>query len=105
LISISPLDPRPPLFPYTTLFRSDDNPRLGLDLNGSRWTCGVNHLDVPRCTFQRRSQLRGECFQRPSSRGTRHFESIERHSIVLRSEEHTSELQSRGQLVCRLLLE
>src|SRR5690625_6268651 len=32
-------------------------------------------------------------------------EKIRRFAILLRSEEHTSELQSRGHLVCRLLLE
>src|SRR5438067_10059484 len=73
--------PRSTLFPYTTLFRSDDGlrprlpdePRHALHLE-------LRHLFVARCV------------QMKSVSG-------------LRSEEHTSELQSRFDLVCRLLLE
>src|SRR5207253_5897478 len=35
----------------------------------------------------------------------RHRHAVERYADRMRSEEHTSELQSRGHLVCRLLLE
>src|SRR5690625_6762454 len=82
---------RPPsrstLFPYTTLFRSN--------------ICGE------------RSRISGEC----GNDGTDYFYRIYRYfcdckpdawiciCTVGRSEEHTSELQSRGHLVCRLLLE
>src|SRR5439155_22108412 len=70
--------PRSTLFPYTTLFRS----RL------TRWPPGSR---LPRCPCARSStRARGKCTPR-ARRG--------------RSEEHTSELQSRGHLVCRLLLE
>src|SRR5437870_6590185 len=70
--------PRSTLFPYTTLFRSLDNRRaLGRHLGGN---------------------LVGEPGRRRSVLG-RVREDAER------SEEHTSELQSRGHLVCRLLLE
>src|SRR2546430_7609047 len=62
--------PRSTLFPYTTLFRSEDGDSLG-------------QRDVIVL------QLRDD-----------HRESIEN-----RSEEHTSELQSQSNLVCRLLLE
>src|SRR3712207_6888685 len=79
--------PRSTLFPYTTLFRSHVLDRLGnllrepfLDLEPAR-----EDLDDPR-------QL-GEADD-PSRRDVRD-----------RSEEHTSELQSRQYLVCRLLLE
>src|SRR3972149_8021607 len=58
--------PRSTLFPYTTLFRSDDQP-------------------------QRRGRRSG----------VRQRGGAQRH----RSEEHTSELQSQSNLVCRLLLE
>src|SRR5439155_12229441 len=75
---------RPPptstLFPYTTLFRS------GLD--------GVIYLDVPR----------NELIARVITRGKREGRSDDT-ARDERSEEHTSELQSRGHLVCRLLLE
>src|SRR2546421_6883092 len=70
--------PRSTLFPYTTLFRSkgDTSDRLLLQ---SRYHAGQN-LPVA-------SQLRAQA------------------SRDERSEEHTSELQSRSDLVCRLLLE
>src|SRR5437660_8262607 len=71
--------PRSTLFPYTTLFRSVSDPALTRCPGAGR-----NHGAV------------GTPPQRvsPSSRYDR-----------TRSEEHTSELQSRGHLVCRLLLE
>src|SRR2546426_12205065 len=76
--------PRSTLFPYTTLFRSPcpsgEHSRTGL-LRGSPGTLGSR----PRGG---RSERRG------AGRG-----------LVSRSEEHTSELQSPCNLVCRLLLE
>src|SRR3712207_7350232 len=74
--------PRSTLFPYTTLFRSPTRPRPLLQLNTS-----PSNLTDPR----RLPNCRGR-YQRGSWR-------------VGRSEEHTSELQSRQYLVCRLLLE
>src|SRR2546425_6615921 len=71
--------PRSTLFPYTTLFRS---PRRGSGPRDDREEGAEDHRDV------RGSQAGGQ-FQ-----GHR-----------LRSEEHTSELQSLAYLVCRLLLE
>src|SRR3989449_7296457 len=70
--------PRSTLFPYTTLFRSH---LAGIALVARR-------LNLPRPV--RLSQLEHAA---PSP------------VIVVRSEEHTSELQSRLHLVCRLLLE
>src|SRR3712207_7367049 len=84
--------PRSTLFPYTTLFRSGrphpllDLQRAGepaavrVDLRGVRDQGGVPDGEVLRARH-----LRGD--------------------PVGRSEEHTSELQSRQYLVCRLLLE
>src|SRR2546429_7173253 len=76
--------PRSTLFPYTTLFRSlsrqrqqGDLPYVGLIGSATKWA-----------TFRRRLRERG-------------FSDAE----LDRSEEHTSELQSRLHLVCRLLLE
>src|SRR2546430_12477349 len=67
--------PRSTLFPYTTLFRSD-----GLeDLE----TADLRHHDVEQ----------------------HHVEGSAGHGFQRRSEEHTSELQSQSNLVCRLLLE
>src|SRR5437870_9676123 len=70
--------PRSTLFPYTTLFRSRQN-GTGRDLGG-----------------RQHDRLRQHRAWAAASLGGR------RRS---RSEEHTSELQSRGHLVCRLLLE
>src|SRR5437868_11248795 len=84
--------PRPPsstLFPYTTLFRSlclrrdDPGRRAGPE---GRASSGLRLRDALRAY--------------------RHAVSVEdRKMLGLRSEEHTSELQSRFDLVCRLLLE
>src|SRR5437773_9019426 len=88
---ISP-PPRSPLFPYTTLFRSDvDAPERGLEALG----------DVLR---QRRVRI--ACEQRERVAGT--FVGRAHNCCAaraVRSEEHTSELQSHHDLVCRLLLE
>src|SRR2546430_7772050 len=74
--------PRSTLFPYTTLFRS---------LNGSH--CHANFgplLEAP---------------QRSSRDVTNFCTEVCGRSKDIRSEEHTSELQSQSNLVCRLLLE
>src|SRR3712207_6909033 len=89
--------PRSTLFPYTTLFRSG---YIGLEIAEA---CRVRGLDVtvvdmsatPVGTFDPDV---GE-FIADAVRG----EGIE--LVLSRSEEHTSELQSRQYLVCRLLLE
>src|SRR3712207_7595147 len=81
--------PRSTLFPYTTLFRSDISPV------GRTITTGTAHALGTRCAGIRlvRASLRqGSGLQCDPRRGER-------------SEEHTSELQSRQYLVCRLLLE
>src|SRR3712207_7912459 len=90
--------PRSTLFPYTTLFRSQ---RLRHLLHAPVHARRVQR-DARRGPNRRRE--RAEDFraarvaaQRPGPRQPRHPE--------LRSEEHTSELQSRQYLVCRLLLE
>src|SRR5947209_16529073 len=71
--------PRSTLFPYTTLFRSADFSRCGL----------INRLKLEfilksECQLEKRKRMIPK---------------------IVRSEEHTSELQSRQYLVCRLLLE
>src|SRR2546421_7616649 len=79
--------PRSTLFPYTTLFRSRIHraPDAGAALLG-------------RPAPGHRGQGRRACPARDGD--ARHH-----HDPELRSEEHTSELQSRSDLVCRLLLE
>src|SRR3989442_7486926 len=89
--------PRSTLFPYTTLFRSVMRLRLpqavtqaSQERPSPRSICAVRVISIPRLLSRPRFEitltaqmLRGEG----------------------RSEEHTSELQSRTHLVCRLLLE
>src|SRR5690349_22692496 len=75
--------PRSTLFPYTTLFRSPDAAR---DLADE-----FDFVIETLATTETLSDILD--MTRPGGR------------IVLRSEEHTSELQSRRDLVCRLLLE
>src|SRR2546429_2989545 len=90
--------PRSTLFPYTTLFRSD----LLRDLRAAMQAAS-DAKNFERAA-QLRDQIRGlEALgekQRMVSSG-----SEDRDIVALKSEEHTSELQSRLHLVCRLLLE
>src|SRR2546429_6798031 len=86
--------PRSTLFPYTTLFRSwmtSPTPDLGLVLElPARLEEIAQSLISPGLRLQLRSSL---------------FILLDLPSRSKRSEEHTSELQSRLHLVCRLLLE
>src|SRR2546430_9523806 len=74
--------PRSTLFPYTTLFRSVPRDAGGKRVDVSRRQCSLAHnrckVDYALCRTGERDR---------------------------RSEEHTSELQSQANLVCRLLLE
>src|SRR3712207_7745885 len=81
--------PRSTLFPYTTLFRSRDPVRFEFrDASGKLLTRTWNLADTMTVVNTRPTPF-----------------SFVRKSSNLRSEEHTSELQSRQYLVCRLLLE
>src|SRR2546427_5943231 len=84
--------PRSTLFPYTTLFRSGSTGHLG------RRQPAFGTLD--RIRLARRSARR-KTSSGMENRGF-HTSSI---TPASRSEEHTSELQSQSNLVCRLLLE
>src|SRR3712207_8094022 len=84
--------PRSTLFPYTTLFRSDVDPFLLADLI----------VDVTTAHFGNFVANDNATVASMLERGERHIRLI---LSNLRSEEHTSELQSRQYLVCRLLLE
>src|SRR5947209_16327617 len=83
--------PRSTLFPYTTLFRSRYSSRRHLLTRRSTSEEGKQHL-------WHRFDVQDEPLHMllPSAQQAR---------WCLRSEEHTSELQSRQYLVCRLLLE
>src|SRR3712207_8504458 len=92
--------PRSTLFPYTTLFRS---PRLVL------YDCSDDYEHFPGAPkdigeTERELLLRADLVSCTSARLLKKARSI-RPDAFLRSEEHTSELQSRQYLVCRLLLE
>src|SRR2546430_8000710 len=77
--------PRSTLFPYTTLFRS---------------AVRLNHHPSPLV-----SREAGEFLGSLRARYTRNDVAAALEKIRTRSEEHTSELQSQSNLVCRLLLE
>src|SRR5206468_12010260 len=93
--------PRPTLFPYTTLFRSA---RIGGSNTSDARGTVVVRTDRPTITLR---HVRGFANAPPVhwqiiiNRGTPPWRARDRQ----RSEEHTSELQSRSDLVCRLLLE
>src|SRR5688572_31176314 len=86
--------PRSTLFPYTTLFRSTDSASVHPDKEYVDTTTGFN------LTPQALEQLRFFLTTNSRSPDLNMFG----HPRV-RSEEHTSELQSQSNLVCRLLLE
>src|SRR5688572_32538881 len=92
-----PRPPRSTLFPYTTLFRSVIQ-KVALEVDDAvgdlvdRFLALFDRLDQP----ERRAEL--VLHVRPR------FVAVVR-ALVERSEEHTSELQSQSNLVCRLLLE
>src|SRR2546427_9574256 len=78
--------PRSTLFPYTTLFRSKDD-GIGFQEGTVRGGNGLKNLRRRAADLGGTLEITSE-----TGRGTR-------------SEEHTSELQSQSNLVCRLLLE
>src|SRR5207253_1938568 len=90
-----PRPPRPTLFPYTTLFRSSRNAATALP---SALSSG-SAPDASAHTTPAQLSWRVPMLTPPASSVTAS------RSPPTRSEEHTSELQSRGHLVCRLLLE
>src|SRR3712207_7238392 len=86
--------PRSTLFPYTTLFRSGDDSRAASKIFMQRDLAKSACLPKQR---PHRLSLFGRNFEKESA--------ARQEAIRRRSEEHTSELQSRQYLVCRLLLE
>src|SRR2546429_6607749 len=80
--------PRSTLFPYTTLFRSIEH-RYAASAN-----CPSVRIPALVARAAAWSAIRGESLRSRPEKSSHH-----------RSEEHTSELQSRLHLVCRLLLE
>src|SRR5260221_3382365 len=81
--------PRSTLFPYTTLFRS----RKGYT------------VEETQTGKKRRRDQEKRCDLRQEGWDARLFTGIPKDRPEVRSEEHTSELQSHSDIVCRLLLE
>src|SRR3712207_6936768 len=86
--------PRSTLFPYTTLFRSS---RVEDDGRWSGQRRSLHSRTASPSLPARRSRVLPPLARDAGARRLRR--------LLLRSEEHTSELQSRQYLVCRLLLE
>src|SRR3989442_5636514 len=91
--------PRSTLFPYTTLFRSLFSGRRQQGHLGARLERGLMLSRVADSLY-----WMGRYLERAEN-VTRLLLVTEDFSTETRSEEHTSELQSRPHLVCRLLLE
>src|SRR3712207_7448402 len=90
--------PRSTLFPYTTLFRSQGWVQISVGCN-----CRCAYCIVPSTRGREASRPAAELVaevERLAADGVREVTLLGQ-----RSEEHTSELQSRQYLVCRLLLE
>src|SRR3712207_7315331 len=83
--------PRSTLFPYTTLFRSFPVMALVLAIAGLS-SCNNRKFNISGAIADAKDSVL-------------YFENMSLNGPVTRSEEHTSELQSRQYLVCRLLLE
>src|SRR5207247_10950650 len=103
VLSIAP--PSSTLFPYTTLFRSERRVLLGVEqlehrARGVAPEVGAQLVDL---VDQEDRVLRLRVAQRPQDRAG-HRADVGA-AVTARSEEHTSELQSRVDLVCRLPLE
>src|SRR5690606_40426392 len=99
------LPTRTPLFPYTTLFRSSQEKELkalaakykGADI---KFTGRISDSEVQDYLMRCRAMI----FSAEEDFGIIPVEAQACGRPVIRSEEHTSELQSRENLVCRLLL-
>src|SRR5207248_11409247 len=96
-LSLLRLPRRSPLFPYTTLFRSYYPPAPVATLRTPPASCSGGTVTLSPGTYQSAAALTnltsGACIV------------VFTPGAYLRSEEHTSELQSPYDLVCRLLLE
>src|SRR3712207_7479910 len=89
--------PRSTLFPYTTLFRSQPHRHREVEVVADEDGDGKARTHGDDARLGDRDRVQDAVVPRVEVRGGR--------LPCLRSEEHTSELQSRQYLVCRLLLE
>src|SRR3989442_9033475 len=86
--------PRSTLFPYTTLFRSQPD-------DAARLRCLIAKVRARAVDAEHLMRH----FSLAHLFGAGEDRAIRARTLAMRSEEHTSELQSRPHLVCRLLLE
>src|SRR5256885_12277548 len=89
--------PRSTLFPYTTLFRSAGN----LTTVDSTFALGLPLADS---ALPKNIVVRGYACDLATARNCAYSQTSTVITVLVRSEEHTSELQSPCNLVCRLLL-
>src|SRR5690606_41603933 len=94
--------PPSPLFPYTTLFRSALAAVPQSRFVSYRLPSTDHEAVVITVNHQGAAQ---HVYVHPYSLAVLKVSSVDEQLIEIRSEEHTSELQSRENLVCRLLLE
>src|SRR5262249_61817909 len=102
---LSPPPPRSPLFPYTTLFRSEDDPG-----SKPRITMFLQRLEQLNWTVDHNVKIDirwGAVDAAHARKGAAELVALAPDDvdlyIMIRSEEHTSELQSLTNIVCRLL--
>src|SRR5207253_9943139 len=105
VFSLIPPPPPPTLFPYTTLFRSRRRRDLGLAPRRARREPRALRETARVARAARGKAPRGGEGLRAAGGARDPCARQAARDRRRRSEEHTSELQSRGHLVCRLLLE
>src|SRR5207302_10277370 len=97
--------PTPALFPYTTLFRSDYGTRrvtgvVGGSTDAVFYQANVGHTLADNFRLYSRQELTNAYARVGTTLGGTDF-VLQGLGLDMRSEEHTSELQSRENLVCR----
>src|SRR3712207_8728599 len=95
--------PRSTLFPYTTLFRSHLMQLVEMMDQARVASCARRGSPTRASARRRRIRMMPSEMDSSSVQCSRQIDSLDVQPF--RSEEHTSELQSRQYLVCRLLLE
>src|SRR5690242_21305563 len=100
-----PPPPRSTLFPYTTLFRSATKKRVRRQIT-FHLTGALQPLGEAEARWSEKCSAAGPGLESPRGEGG-YFQALTQSTCVTagsgRSEEHTSELQSHVNLVCRLL--
>src|SRR5206468_10241648 len=97
--------PRSPLFPYTTLFRSKKG-YSGNSASSTSYVVGIalNQFPDTALWYEKKHSPNSHPHRTPQRQLPKPPTRSNGFWNCMRSEEHTSELQSRSDLVCRLLL-